>query len=100
MRGTGGLFAEDRIRAVITASGNIPSRNRKLFQVGPPPLILTGATQADKLQKELGPRARIRALPDGAGGLSIRAALKTLQRRAPPFARIAARAPCPGDATC
>lgn len=80
MRGTGGLLAEDRIRAVITASGNIPFRNRKLFRVAPPPLILTGAAQADKLKNGLGTRARIRTLPDGAGGLSIRAALETLQK--------------------
>jgi 2,5-diamino-6-(ribosylamino)-4(3H)-pyrimidinone 5'-phosphate reductase len=79
MRGAGGLLAEDRIRAVITASGNIPFRNRKLFQVGPPPLILTGAATTAMLQDELGTRARVRTLPAGAGGLSIRAALETLQ---------------------
>ena len=79
MRGPGGLLADGRIRAVITASGNIPFRNRKLFQIGPPPLILTGAAQAAMLQDELGPRARVRSLPAGSGGLSVRAALEALQ---------------------
>jgi len=79
MRSIGGQLAEDRIRAVITASGNIPFRSRRLFQVGPPPVIFTGAPLADRLQNELGRRAHIRALPDGPNGLSIRAALKALQ---------------------
>jgi riboflavin biosynthesis pyrimidine reductase len=80
MRSTGGLLAENRIRAVITASGDIPYRNRKLFRFGPPPLILTSTARADMLQSELGARARVRALPDGAGGLSVRAALETLRK--------------------
>jgi len=79
MRGSDGQLADDRIRAVITASGNIPFRNRRLFQIGPTPVILTDAPQVDMLQNKLGPRAQVRALPAGPGGLSIRAALTALQ---------------------
>ena len=80
LRGMGGKLAKDRIRAVITASGNIPIDNKKLFQDGPPPLLFTGAKQADILRDQIGSRAHVVGLPAGPGGLSLIAAINTLRK--------------------
>jgi riboflavin biosynthesis pyrimidine reductase len=80
LRGSGGVLAEERIRAVITASGTIPIHNRKIFQDGPPPILFTGARQADILREQLGSRAQVVELPTGHGGLSIIAAINTLRK--------------------
>jgi riboflavin biosynthesis pyrimidine reductase len=79
LRGSGGVLARDRIRAVISASGTIPIHNKKLFQDGPPPLLFTGAKQAAILRDQIGTRAQVVGLPAGPGGLSLIAAINTLQ---------------------
>jgi riboflavin biosynthesis pyrimidine reductase len=80
LRGSGGVLAEERIRAVITASGTIPIHNRKIFQDGPPPILFTCARQADILREQIGSRAQVVELPTGHGGLSIIAAINTLRK--------------------
>ena len=80
LRGSGGVLAGDRIRAVISASGTLPIHNKKLFQDGPPPLLFTGAKQAAILRDQIGTRAQVVVLPAGPGGLSLIAAIDTLRK--------------------
>ena len=80
LRGSGGILAGGRIRAVISGSGSIPINNKKLFQDGPPPLLFTGAGQAATLRDQVGSRAHVVELPAGFGGLSIGAAINTLRK--------------------
>ncbi|MFZ5775465.1 MAG: RibD family protein [Thermodesulfobacteriota bacterium] len=78
MRGTGGRLPEGRIRAILTASGDIPVSGRKLFAEGPPPLIFTSQAAADPLRLRLDGQATVVAVPQTEEGLSIRACLAHL----------------------
>ena len=81
MRGPGGHLLPQRIRAFITASGDIPVAGRKIFSQGPPPLIFTGETAAAGLRHRLGSLAQVVTLPaDAVGGLSLAAALVHLAK--------------------
>ena len=80
LRGSGGVLAGGRIRAVISGSGTIPIDDKKLFQDGPPPILFTGARQADILRHQVGSRAHVVGLPAGPGGLSLIAALNTFRK--------------------
>ena len=80
MRGTGGIIPKNRIRAIITMSGKIPVKGRRLFQLGPPPVIFTSRDQAPSLGKALGHKARVVSLPEGTHGLSVGAAISDLGR--------------------
>jgi len=78
MRGPDGRIPGNRIRAFITGSGKIPVEDRKVFRLGPPPVIFTGPDRADELGSALGQRAHVVPLPEGPHGLSLRAALDEL----------------------
>ena len=80
MRGTGGIIPKNRIRAVITMSGKIPVKGRRLFQMGPPPVVFTSRDQAPSLGEALGHKARVVSLPEGTHGLSVGAAISDLGR--------------------
>lgn len=81
MRGPGGHLLPQRIRAFITASGDIPVAGRKIFAQGPPPLIFTGEAAAAGLRHRLGSLAQVVVLPaDAVGGLSLAAALVHLEK--------------------
>ncbi len=80
MRGTGGIIPKNRIRAVITMSGRIPVEGRRLFQMGPPPVVFTSSDHVPSLGKALGHRARVVSLPEGTHGLSIGAAISEIGR--------------------
>jgi riboflavin biosynthesis pyrimidine reductase len=80
MRGDGGIIPNNRIRAVITMSGKIPVKGRRLFQMGPPPVVFTSRDQAPSLGEVLGHRARVVSLPEGIHGLSISAAILEMGR--------------------
>lgn len=80
MRGVGGIIPKGRIRSIITMSGRIPIEGRRLFRIGPPPVIFTCRDQAPSLGKALGKKARVISLPEGAHGLSISAAISDLGR--------------------
>jgi riboflavin biosynthesis pyrimidine reductase len=75
MRGTNGTLPPDRIRAVISRSGSIPSTDKKLFNHGPKPVVFTAGNKMFALQGKLKDKARVVSLPEGTHGLSIRAAL-------------------------
>jgi len=75
MRGPGGHILEDRIRAVVTASGDIPVERRGLFRLGPPPVIFTGPEKVAQIRDRVAGRGRVVPLPPGPRGLSIRSAV-------------------------
>lgn len=78
MRGAGGIIPNKRIRAVITMSGKIPLKGRRLFQMGPPPVVFTSRAQTPSLGKALGHKASVVSLPEGIHGLSVGAAISYL----------------------
>ena len=80
MRGTGGIIPKNRIRAIITMSGEIPIEGQRLFQLGPPPVVFTSKGQARFLGEALGHKARVVSLPEGIHGLSVGAAISDLGR--------------------
>lgn len=80
MRVVGGIIPNKRIRAVITMSGKMPVKGRRLFQTGPTPVVFTSKSRALSLGKALGHRARVVSLPKGAHGLSISAAISEMGR--------------------
>ena len=75
MRGAGGIIPNNRIRAVITMSGKIPVKSRRLFRMGPPPVVFTSSDHVPSLGEALGHRARVVSLPEGTHGLSVDAAI-------------------------
>ncbi|WP_157861406.1 RibD family protein [Desulfurivibrio alkaliphilus] len=81
MRGPGGILPENRIRAIISASGRLPLEQRKIFQIGPRPLIFTAAERAKSLADQAGQRAEVIALPAKDGFLDLAAACRKLARR-------------------
>ena len=80
MRGVGGIIPENRIRAVITMSGRIPVEGRRLFRMGPPPVVFTSSDHVPSLGKALGHKAHVVSLPEGTHGLSIGAAISEIGR--------------------
>jgi 2,5-diamino-6-(ribosylamino)-4(3H)-pyrimidinone 5'-phosphate reductase len=80
MRGVGGIIPENRIRAIITMSGEIPIEGQRLFQLGPPPVVFTSKGQAWSLGQALCHKARVVSLPEGTHGLSISAAISEMGR--------------------
>ena len=79
MLGLEGRFLPNRIRALITESGDIPVVGRKIFAQGVPPLVFTGEAAAAGLRQKLGDLAEIVILPAApSGGLSLVAAFAYL----------------------
>lgn len=78
MRGSGGRLSKERIRAVITCSGNVPVEGKKIFSFPPAPLFFTSDQALDGLAGSCGERAIVLPLPAGPHGLSIAAALSRL----------------------
>jgi 2,5-diamino-6-(ribosylamino)-4(3H)-pyrimidinone 5'-phosphate reductase len=75
MRGTNGSLSPDRIRAVISRSGLIHDKDKKLFYHGPKPVIFTGNNNISILQEKFKNKAELISLPEGPYGLSLQAAL-------------------------
>jgi diaminohydroxyphosphoribosylaminopyrimidine deaminase/5-amino-6-(5-phosphoribosylamino)uracil reductase len=81
MRGSSGILPADRIRSIITDSGNIPTRDKKIFACGPPPLIFTSSQLVPSLRRQLGGRAEVIGLEKTAAGLSLPTAIARLAAR-------------------
>ncbi len=81
MRGPDGVLPKERIRSLISASGKLPLDERKIFQIGPRPLIFTAASRADDLARQAGKRAEVIALPEQDGALSLPVACEKLAER-------------------
>jgi riboflavin biosynthesis pyrimidine reductase len=78
MRCANGQIPQERIRAIITGSGNIPAADRKLFNTGPQPVIFCGDNISGPLSSQLAERAKVITLPGGPQDLSISAAIEKL----------------------
>ncbi len=81
MRGPGGSLPVARIRALITASGQLPWRERKIFRLGPRPLVFTAAHRVAALVEELEERAEIIGLPADGQALDLTAACRYLSQQ-------------------
>ncbi len=66
MRCSGGRLPEKRIRAFVSASGNIPHKNRKIFINGPEPVIFVPDEKAAKIKKKFSGIADIKGIPESA----------------------------------
>lgn len=80
MRGPAGELLP-RIRAIISATGDIPTKKKALFTAGPKPLVFTSFDQATVLETNIGKKAEIYSLPWDTDGLSLNAALDILQKK-------------------
>lgn len=81
MRGPDGVLSTTRVRALVSASGRLPLATRKIFRIGPPPLIFTGRERAASLAAEAGSRAEVIGLPVQEGGVDLAAACEHLAGR-------------------
>lgn len=81
MLGPDGVLFGDRIRAVVSGSGDFPWRRKQLFLRGPTPLIFTGRDAALKVRERLGHLAEVIVLTEGPQGLCLAPALEELGRR-------------------
>lgn len=71
----------NRIRSIITASGNIPVQNKKIFHDGPAPVIFTSSAACANLRKILHKKTNIIEIPfDTDQQLSIKQALLHLEK--------------------
>ena len=75
MRGTDGLLDPERIRSIVSQSGNIPFEDKKLFSHGPKPVVFSSRKNFSVLQDKLMGRAEVVSLPGGPHGLSLQAVL-------------------------
>jgi riboflavin biosynthesis pyrimidine reductase len=73
-----GMLPENRVRAVITGSGQIPVDDRKLFNKGPKPIVFTSKEMSDRISGKLAERAKVIPLASGPQGLSLAAAIEKL----------------------
>ena len=78
MRGTNNILHPDRVRAIISQSGYVPIKGKKLFAHGPRPVVFTSECKMSALQDRLQGRADVVPLPAGQYGLSLKAALDYL----------------------
>ncbi|WP_179953255.1 RibD family protein [Desulfobotulus mexicanus] len=81
MRGSGGILKANRIRAFISASGDIPFDGRRAFLHGPPPLIFTSEYLAEPLQKKAGSRAKVLIADTEDTGLNLKHVLEILKNK-------------------
>lgn len=77
LRGPNGRLDPSRIRALVTASADIPSGAR-LFARGPAPLIFTSPARAPELARQMQDRARVLGVATGPAGISVAAVLAEL----------------------
>ena len=81
MRETEGRLRPDRMRAVISGSAAVPLEGKKFFRHGPKPIVFTAEEKNAALKEKLREVAEVVALPQGVGGLSLRAALDFFKKR-------------------
>lgn len=77
MRGPGGRLDPQRLRAVITGSGRIPS-SLHLFSNPPAPVIFTAVKEVAALENDLAGKALVKGIAPGAHGLSVKDAIGEL----------------------
>ena len=81
IRGTGEILSPDRIRSVITGSGDIPTTSKKIFADRPAPIIFTMENNVSLLRDKLRDHAELIGLAEESGRLSIKAVINELKKR-------------------
>jgi len=81
MRGPGGVLSPNRLRAIITGSGNVPSQNKKIFCHGPRPLVFTSSAIREALADKLAGMAEVVGVEEGIHGLSLHDIFNDMARR-------------------
>ncbi|KPK37017.1 MAG: hypothetical protein AMK70_00315 [Nitrospira bacterium SG8_35_1] len=81
MRSTNHSLPPGRIRAIISQSGSVPIKGKKLFTHGPRPVVFTAEDKVPVLRDKLQYLADVEPLPAGPHGLSIQAALDYLAEK-------------------
>lgn len=79
-RGTGGKLHPGRLRAIVSQSCELPT-DRKIFETGPSPYIMTTQESAKRIPASLAEKCHVVLLPPAAGGVSIMEALIYLKNR-------------------
>lgn len=79
MRIKDGKIPSNRIRSIITLSGNIPYEGKAIFNHEPHPFIFSPTDKVSYLQKQLGKRATVIGLNFEKDGLSLKELLATLK---------------------
>ncbi|MBW2471390.1 MAG: RibD family protein [Deltaproteobacteria bacterium] len=75
MRGSNGTLRPDRVRSIISGSGNISANRKKLFRHGPKPVVFSGEKNKATLRDKFNNKAEVVSLPNGPHGLSLQAVL-------------------------
>ncbi len=82
MRTLSGKLPRERLRCLITASGDIPSFGKKLFACKPAPIIFTHSSQCDRLQRIFGSKAQVVGIASMVNNqLSLSAAVNWLKKK-------------------
>jgi len=71
MRCSSGKLPENRIRAFVSASGNIPHENKKIFMDGPRPFFFVPVDMAEELGEIFEGKAVIKGVSRSGTGISI-----------------------------
>jgi len=76
-----GKLPVNRLRAIVTRSGNIPA-TKSIFRTGPRPLIFTKFSIRDMLNERFGERAEVIGVPEtDSGMLCLKTILDNLEQR-------------------
>ena len=81
MRGTNGTLPPERIRSIISQSGSVPIKGKKLFKHGPKPVVFTSRKNIFTVQGKIKDKAQVTSLPQGPYGLSLQAAINFLAEK-------------------
>jgi riboflavin biosynthesis pyrimidine reductase len=79
MRIKDGKIPSNRVRSIITLSGNLPHEGKAIFNHEPHPFIFSPTDKVSYLQKQLGKKATIIGLNFEKDGLSLKELLVTLK---------------------
>lgn len=79
MRCSGGRLPENRIRAFVTGTGNLPLDNKKVFDSGPRPFIFVPEGKIKEIENKVSGKACIKGIPGPAGRVSMVEVFKELR---------------------
>ena len=79
MRCIDGLIPENRIRAIVSDSGDIPIVGKKIFSNGPQPFVFTNLKKVNALEERLSGRAKIFGVKKKGEHLDVQDLIKKLE---------------------
>jgi len=81
MLGPNGQMLDNRMRAIISSTGNISFNGKRLFEHGPVPIIFSAGNRTESLKKLFSEKAEVVGLPLTQNGLCIRSAIDYFEQR-------------------